>query len=173
MMLQTPVQPPARSVPGAVLLARRAKKGGAGMGQGYTDPSTGEFWEGESVEYPTYGESYEVVLPLTSPGTYMPPGMYRTSKGSFLEYGGGTSGELARLLAPVVPGVMNLVTAMYSPPAYRTVTRPGGSTTEIRVPGTVTGQPPQVAAGFSSTTIMVVVAAVVVVMMMQRGRTWQ
>jgi len=165
MMLQTPVQPPVRGVPSAVLLARRAKKGGAGLG-GY-DPYTGSWVEDASSATTAYS-GYATVQPYFEvPVANMPAGVYSVG-GQPVQFAGGSSDALARALAPVIAGTMNLITAMYSPPAYKTVTGPGGSTTEIRVPGTVTGQPPQVAAGFSSTTIMVVVAAVVVMMMMNR-----
>lgn len=131
-----------------------ATPGTCGMGEGEYNPYTGSYGS-DPAATPDYS-GYATVQPVYD----LLPGTYTTSGGRQIQFGGGSSDALARLLAPVVPGVLNLVTAMYSPPAYETVTGPGGSRTTIRVPGTVAGQPAQVVAGMSTNTLMMIGIAV-------------
>lgn len=147
---------------------------GCGMGEAAYNPYTGEYEDssggGSVLPYTSIytPEPGGPEIPKVDTSTYLNPGTYATSGGRSVQFGGGSSDALAKLLAPVVPGVMNLVTAMYSPPAYETVTGPGGSRTTIRVPGTVTGQPPQTVAGINTNTIMIVAAVAVAMLMMNR-----
>lgn len=108
-------------------------------------------------------------IPVVDTGTYLSPGTYYTSGGRSVQFGGGTSDALARMMAPVIPGVLNIITGLYQPPAYESVTGPGGNRTTIRVPGTVAGEPPgQVIPGINTNTIMIVAAVAVAMLMMSR-----
>lgn len=90
--------------------------------------------------------------------------------GTVREVGSSASDSLIAALR----GGFNLLTAVLSPPAYRS-TGPGG-TTEIRypnVPSTIPGYPSTAVVpgtGITNTTIMIIAAAVVGLMLMSRGR---
>lgn len=139
--------------------------GGCGMGEeGYQDDYIGSpVGTYSSIYTPEPGGKEIPKVP-----DWVPPGIYELSTGQQVQFGGGNSDALARMLEPVIPGVLNIITGMYQPPAYETVTGPGGSRTTIRVPGTVAGQPAQVIPGINTNTIMIVAAVAVAMLMMNR-----
>jgi hypothetical protein len=173
MMMATPVQMPVAGVPDKRMLERAAGRGVAGMGDVADDPYAAYYGDG-GVSTPDYS-GYAFVQPTFE----LPAGDY--AKGTYtvgdkkVQFAGGNASDLAKVLSPVVPGVINLLTNMYSPPAYRTVTGPGGSTTEIRYPAaaagmTPTNQPPSLLLGGMNTTTMLILAAVAAVALMSMGR---
>lgn len=88
----------------------------------------------------------------------------------------GGSSTWERILAPVIPGTMNILTSVLTPPAYQTTTMPGGSQTTVRypnVPSTIPGYPSTAivpGTGITNTTLMIIAAAVVGLVLMSRGR---
>lgn len=172
MILATPIQMPVPGVPDAQMLERAAKRGVAGMGSAWDDPGAFAVQPGGSVAM-DMGGAYDTDWQTFSPSQILPAGAYVVG-GQSIQFYGGSTNDLAKALAPVVPGVMNLLTNIYSPPAYRTVTGPGGSTTEIRYPAGATGMTPTnnplAAAGINTTTLMMLGVGVVVVMMVMGRR---
>lgn len=170
MILATPIQMPVAGVPDRRMLARAARRGVAGLGIAWDDPAGWAVQPGGSVAMDMGGQ-YNSEWQTFSPSQILPAGAYLVG-GQPVQFAGGNANDLARTLAPVVPGVMNLLTNIYSPPAYRTVTGPGGSTTEIRYPaGSAGGTPvnnPLAAAGISTTMLMVMGLGLVLVMTMGR-----
>jgi hypothetical protein len=144
---------------------------GCNAGMGEYNPYTGSYDDIPGPTVPDYSPIYtpEPGGPEIQPvKDWVPPGIYELSTGQQVQFGGGNSDALARMLAPVIPGVLNIITGMYQPPAYETVTGPGGSRTTIRVPGTVAGQPAQVIPGINTNTIMIVAAVAAAVLLMNR-----
>jgi len=140
---------------------------GEGTGEGYQDDYIGSApYPFAHIYTPEPGGKEIPAVP-----DWIPPGIYALSTGQSVQFGGGSSDALARTLAPVIPAVLNIITGLYAKPAYETVTGPGGSRTTVRIPGTVTGQPAQVAAGISPNTLMMIgVAIAAVVAMTMLGR---
>lgn len=139
--------------------------GGCGMGEGYQDDYVGSpYGTFPSIYTPEPGGPEIPAVPF-----WVPPGIYSAASGGApVQFEGGTQDALARALAPVIPGVLNIITGLYQPPAYETVVGPGGSRTTIRVPGTVAGQPAQVIPGINTNTIMIVAAVAAAVLLMNR-----
>jgi hypothetical protein len=88
--------------------------------------------------------------------------------------GGGGGGAGSEILRSSIRTAGNILTSVFTPPAYQSV-GPGGTTT-IRYPNVPTtipgsgGAPIVPGTGITNTTIMIIAAAIVGLMLMNRGR---